>query len=245
MRIAALICVLVGLAACTTMTPVNDPVYLRIQAMEARLIQVERVLENESMIELAGDIRSLRSEVQALLGDVETLRFEIDNGAARQGDLYEDLDRRMADLESAQQRIGSMPMAPGGGASVAAATDQQAYDTAFALIQQQDYAAAQRAFETFLANYPASGLRANAQYWLAEMHYAQLDFSYALGQFQAVLDQYPQSNKIPDALLKIGYCNIELGNTTAARQALLRVVREFPGTSAATLADQRLSQLTN
>jgi tol-pal system protein YbgF len=236
---------LAGIAGCTSLTPVNDPVYLRLQGLEARLIQIERVLENDSLIELAGNISGLRNEVQTLLGDVETMRFELDNQADRQSDLYVNLDQRLSDIEASQARIASMPSAPlSGGAPVAAVSDQQAYDTAFALIQQQDYVTAQAAFERFLASYPASTLRGNAQYWLAEMHYAQLDFRTALGEFQRVLDSYPQSSKIADALLKIGYSNIELGNTNAARQALQRVMREFPDTSAANLAQQRLGQLS-
>jgi tol-pal system protein YbgF len=235
---------LAGIVGCTSLTPTNDPIYLRIQDLEARLIRMERVLENDSLIELVGDIRSLRSEVQTLLGDVETLRFELDSQAERQSDLFVNLDQRLSDIEAAQARVASLPSGPTfGGAPAAAVSDQQAYDAAFALIQQQDYATAQTAFEGFLASYPASALRGNAQYWLAEMHYAQLDFQTALAEFQRVLDAYPQSSKTADALLKIGYSNIELGNANAARQALQRVMREFPDTSAANLAQQRLGQL--
>ncbi len=92
-------------------------------------------------------------------------------------------------------------------------------------------------------SYPASTLRGNAQYWLGEAHYAQLDFRTALTEFQRVLDDYPRSNKIPDALLKIGYSHDELGNTDSARQALLRVVREFPDAAAADLANGRLRRI--
>ena len=62
----------------------------------------------------------------------------------------------------------------------------------------------------------------------------------ALFAFQLVLDEYPGSNKVPDALLKIGFCNYELRQWSAARDALQRVVREFPATTAARLATQRL-----
>jgi len=244
-RNTAIVLGLVVLVGCTSMTPTNDPVYLRIQDLEARLIRIERVLENESLIELAGDIRALRAEVQTLLGDVETVQYELDNQADRQRDLSIALDERLSELEAAQSRMSSMPAVPvtPTGVPVAAVTDQQAYDAAFARIQQQDFAGAQMAFVNFLATYPASALRGNAQYWLAETYYADLDYRTALVEFQRVLDNYPQSSKMPDALLKIGYCNDSLGNTTAARQALLRVVREFPDTSAANLADQRLARL--
>ena len=243
MRKPLLLMSLAGLGACSSLTPVNDPVYLRINDLEARLIRIERVLDNESLITLAGDISSLRTESQQLLNEIETLRFELENQATRQRDLYVDLDQRLADIEAGQQRLSSIPGSALGGGGVAAVTDQQAYDEAFALIQQQDWARAQSAFESMLATYPASGLRSNAQYWLAETHYAQLDFRTALGEFQRVVNEYPQSSKLQDALLKIGYCNFELRNFPAAREALVRVMREFPETQAATLAQQRLTQI--
>lgn len=236
----------ISLAACSSLTPVDDPVYLRIQDMEARLIRMERVLENESLISLAGDISSLRNEVQQLLGEVETLRFELNNQAEGNRSLYSDLDRRLQALESSQQQLRSMPLPSAGGAlgaTGAGVGDQQAYDQAFALVEAQNYTGAQAAFESFLARYPQSPLRANAQYWLAETHYAQLAFRTALVEFERVIDDYPLSNKIPDALLKIGYSNHELGNRDAARQALMRVLREYPNTEISARAEERLTRI--
>jgi tol-pal system protein YbgF len=233
-----------SLAGCSSLTPTNDPVYLRITDMEARLIRIERVLENESLISLAQDIASLRTEVQTLLGDTETLRYELDNQSDRQRDLYVDLDQRLSAIEAAQSRQASMPSGPAVGGD-ATLTDAQAYDAAFARIQQQDWVGAQAAFEGFLVAYPVSQRRSNAQYWLGETLYAQLDFRAALAEFQKVLDQYPQSSKMPDALLKIGFSNYELGNSDRAREALLRVVREYPDTSAAGEAEKRLQRIAD
>jgi len=235
--------VALGLPACSSLTPVDDPVYLRVQDLEARLIRIERLLENDSLISLAGDISSLRGEVQQLTGDVETLRYELDNQADGNRSLYQDLDRRLQGLEASQQQLRSLPLGASGGGAAAAVGDQQAYDAAFALVQSQDYTGAQAAFESFLRNYLQSPLRANAQYWLAETHYAQLSFRTALTEFQKVVDDYPGSAKLPDALLKIGYSNDELGNRDAARQALLRVLREFPNTEIADRAEERLTRI--
>ena len=68
-------------------------------------------------------------------------------------------------------------------------------------------------------------------------------FSEALPAFRKVLEQYPQSAKLPDALLKVGYSQIELGDRNAARTSLQEVMRQFPDTTAARLASQRLSAL--
>ena len=77
MKKALIIPAVLALPACSSLTPVDDPVYLRITDVEARLIRIERVLESDSLVALAGDINSLRAEVQQLLGQVENLSFEL------------------------------------------------------------------------------------------------------------------------------------------------------------------------
>jgi len=83
----------------------------------------------------------------------------------------------------------------------------------------------------------------NAQYWLAETYYVGQNFPQALAEFQILLELYPDSGKIPDALLKIGYCNYELEAWDASRSALSMVVKNYPETTAARLASQRLDRL--
>jgi len=254
---------LAGMAGCTSLTPTEDPVYLKLTDLEARLIRIERVFENESLIQLASGLDQLRTETQTLRGEIETLRFETNNAAEGQRTLYLDLDSRIQDIESTQTQIGeqaraaALASARAAEAATAAATaaaepppviqplgnDQDNYNAAFELIQARRYQDAAAAFEDFLEYFPGSPLSDNAQYWLAETYYVQRAFADALPQFQKVLDLYPQSAKLPDALLKIGYCNYELKQWDAARTALRRVSQEFPDTTAARLAIQRLERL--
>jgi tol-pal system protein YbgF len=123
-------------------------------------------------------------------------------------------------------------------------SDQQNYQAAFDLISARKYAEAGAAFETFLEQFPTSPLADNAQYWLAQSHYVQRQFNVALPEFQKVIEKYPQSSKLPDALLKVGYCQSELGNKSAARTALQQVMKQFPDTTAARLATQQLEKLS-
>jgi tol-pal system protein YbgF len=246
------------LAGCSTMTPTDDPLYLRQQDLEARLIRIERVFENQSLIELASSLDQLRTQTQELRGQIETLRFETENGATRQRELYLDVDTRLQALEQSQPRasLGPSPATrgfpadrPAAGGQLGAAparpsgSDQQNYQAAFELIQARRYEEAERAFRDFLSGFPNSPLTDNAQYWLAETHYVQRDFAGALPEFQKVIDSYPQSAKIPDALLKVGYCQYELNDFEAARAALESVTRQYPDTTAARLAAQRLERL--
>jgi tol-pal system protein YbgF len=261
------ICIAVAAVGCSTLTPTEDPVYLKMTDLEARVIRIERVVENQSLVQLASELDQLRSETTQLRGEIETLRYETENSDGRQRDLYVDVDRRLQSLEQGQQQRSFAPppaLSPGGltpqervaeapsaaappAAPVAArpvGTDQQNYQAAFDLIQGRKYEEAGRAFAQFLASFPTSPLADNAQYWLAETHYVRGQFQPALVEFQKVMDQYPQSAKLPDALLKVGYCQGELGNRDAARTSLQQLMRQYPDTTAARLASQRLERLS-
>lgn len=240
---------------CSTLTPATDPVALRVTDMEARLIRIERVVENQSLVQLSADLDRLKAEAAALRGELETLRFETENSDSRQRELYVDVDRRLQSLET-QPRAFEPPPAqpqPQFGApseapppAVAArpvGSDQQNYDAAFALLQTRKYPEAQAAFEAFLSQFPTSPRADNAQYWLAETHYVRGQYNEALPVFRKVIEQYPQSAKVPDALLKIGFSQIELGDRAAARTSLQEVMRQYPDTTAARLASQRLDRL--
>ncbi len=99
------------------------------------------------------------------------------------------------------------------------------------------------AFRQFLVSYPDSELADNAQYWLAESYYVTQQFEQALSSFETVIDDHPRSRKVPDALLKMGYCNYELERWNDARAALARVQADYPETTAARLAEQRLKRM--
>jgi tol-pal system protein YbgF len=85
----------------------------------------------------------------------------------------------------------------------------------------------------------------NAQYWLAEAYYVTDRFDEALRQFTVVVNDYPRSRKVPDALLKMGFCSYELKRWNDARAALTRVQSEFADTTAARLAEQRLKRMSD
>jgi tol-pal system protein YbgF len=241
----------------------DNPTDLKVADLEARLIRVERIMENQSLIQLSTEVEKLRAENQALRGELDKLRYDSTNSDNRQRELYVDLDRRLQNMEAAPRAAAPPPVVappvaaasntpapahaaapPAPAPARPAGSDQQNYQAAFDLIQARKYEDASRAFRDFLTAFPQSPLADNAQYWLAETHYVRRQFKDALPEFLKVTTQYPQSAKMPDAMLKIGYCQVELGDKTAARTSLQQVMRQFPDTTAARLASQRLEQLS-
>lgn len=129
------------------------------------------------------------------------------------------------------------------GAAADPAAVQAVYDVAFKSLQAGNYVQASRDFRAFIKQYPDQSLTPNAWYWLGESYYVTTNYPVALESFQHLIKQFPQSEKLPDALLKVGYCQYELKQMDAAQATLTKVTTSYPGTRAASLAQERLRQI--
>jgi tol-pal system protein YbgF len=219
---------------------------MKLDDLDRRLGAVERVMQNQSLVDLTQQVQALERNAAELLGLSETIEHNAMATAERQRELYSDLDARIQALEARLNSGGSVldgaPLAAGQ-LPVPGGSEDDNYRAAFELIKEQRYDAAELAFKEFLASYPDSTNAPNARYWLGESYYVRQDFSAAKQAFQTVLDDFPGSRKVADALLKVGYCDYELKRWDDARQALTRVQSEYPDTTAARLAEQRLSRM--
>jgi tol-pal system protein YbgF len=227
--------------------PQEDPVQARLAEMDRRLQAIERIIDNQSLVQLTQKVAELERRADQLQGRDEELEYESDEAGERQRLLFADLDSRIAELERSLQNRGASVLEggtlPPGQLPVPEGTDRDNYQVAFELLKEERYDMAAASFQEFLVAFPDSELVDNAQYWLAESYYASGDFEQALMDFQRVIEAYPNSSKVPDALLKMGLCNYSLQRWDAARETLTRVQQEYAETTAARLAGQYLGRM--
>jgi tol-pal system protein YbgF len=117
------------------------------------------------------------------------------------------------------------------------------YRKAFEALRAGKPEEAAQGFKEFLRAFPASDLADNSQYWLGECYYDRKDFTQAVREFRRVVERYPSGNKVPDALLKVGFSYLALGSVEAGKQTLTQVQRSYPRHEAAVLAGARLADL--
>jgi len=136
---------------------------------------------------------------------------------------------------------GRPPAAPA--AAIDPLQEQTAYQQALNILREGRYDEAVVAFQSFLSRFQGSQYSGNAQYWIGEANYVSHRYPLAVEEFQKVIGSYPDSSKVPDAMLKIGYTFYELKSWDQARQTLGTLVERFPKTTAAQLADNRLHRM--
>ncbi len=257
-----------GGAARPSAPAADDPLQVRLAALETRLGRLEKVFENQVVRELLRSVDALQLEIRELRGEIENQYNDLEVLQKRQRDLYRDNDRRLRELEVGMTSgatggvTSGLPEAPpvgtGAGAqakqpavaavapAVAAGDEEQekaAYVAAFEFLKTGQYGRAIKEYGAFLGKYPNGRYADNAQYWLGEANYVSREFPEALSQFQKVVANFPASPKVADARLKIGFAFYEMERYDDARQALEDVVRDYPDSSVARLARQRIVRM--
>ena len=216
---------------------------------------------NPEILDLVTRMEQMQSEVQQLRGMIEEQSQTISDLQRKQKNMYLDLDSRIQNASTAvtptspTTSVAPVGATPAVAAPVAtqpavvspaqapqlASNDKDRYQQAYEALRSGQNAMAVKLFESFLQDFPSGQFADNAQYWLAEAYKVNREIDKSRSAFIKVLTQYPQSAKVPDALLKLGYIEFELQNIPKSREYLTQVVNAFPGTPAANLAAKKLA----
>ncbi|MGH7215685.1 MAG: tol-pal system protein YbgF [Nitrospiraceae bacterium] len=121
--------------------------------------------------------------------------------------------------------------------------DKVEYERLLALFRDGDLDGARQGFAVFLRDYGNSELSPNARYWLGEAHYGKKDYQQAIDSYDRVELDFPQSEKVPSAILKKGYAYLAMNDRKRASSAFKQVVTLYPRTPEAGKASDKLSQL--
>jgi tol-pal system protein YbgF len=221
----------------------NKELEAQAAALESRVGTLEN-RTNQSLVELQQQIETARQELRTLRGQIEEARHDLETTRQQQRDLYADLDRRLLLIENASGTAtpgaNGAPTAP----EVMFADESAVYGDAFAAMKAGRYEEATKGFQLYLTKYPKGPRADNATYWLGEAQYVQQDFTGALKSFQAV-SAFPESRKLPDALLKVAYCQYELKAFKNSRATLQKLISTYPDAEAARLAEARIAKMND
>lgn len=220
--------------------------------LEDRVDQLEDLLEGRGLSEMLRDLERLKRENQQLRGEIEELQRAVRLLEERQQDHYIDFDERIQEIETAgtlpaperePDRIPVPDLADDDELDEDDIDEGEQYRSAFRKLSDGLFEESRDDFKELLEAFPDGRYAANARYWIAETYYAERSFEQASEHFEKVLEAHEDSDKVPDALLKLGFVAFEEGDLERAEERLNRVRDDFPDSTAASLAQQRLSEL--
>lgn len=209
----------------------------------------------------AARVDGLEIQMRALVGQVEQLNDQVRALNGRRSSAPDGGDTRLAGIGAPPVRpagppggFGSTTVVPGGTPSGGdqigkiigeesarpmpaaipggdAGNPKQAYETAYGYLLQQNYGAAETAFDEFLAKHSNDALAGNAQYWLGESFFVRGQYKQAAGAFLKGYQTFARSAKAPDSLLKLAMSLDRLGQKEAACTSYSELNTRFPTAS--------------
>ena len=113
-----LLVALAALGGCELLQPPGeDPVLAKLNELERRMQTIERVVQNQSLVNLTQQVSSLERSDAEVQGRIEELEHNSATTADRQRQLYADLDARIQGLETAVQASNTRGVMDGGSLS--------------------------------------------------------------------------------------------------------------------------------
>ena len=217
----------------------------RLDALEARMLQTESVLQGQGLAELSTRLDELAAQVRALRGELEA-----------QAEEQVALRKRLAELTSPPTPATAAPLveaapvvaapvvaapaavvtaAPAAVAAAAPAPGPdtlgpvQRYQLAFEALRAADYPRAVSGFEDMITRYPDHALATNARYWLGRSLLLQNEPARAIDAFTAALATGTlDAGRAADALLKKAQTEVQLGRQDDARTTVGVLLERYP-----------------
>lgn len=209
------------------------------EAAQSRLVErltEENTVLKRSLLDLQGQIESLRADMARLRGQDEQVQRDVAELQRRQKDITQGVDDRLRRFEPVKVTVDGREFN-------ADPAEKRDFEAALAVFRKGEFATAQAALVDFVRRYPQSGYGPSALFWLGNAQYATRDYKEAITNFRSLIAQSPDHVRAPEAVLSIANCQIELKDTRAARKTLDDLVKAYPQSEAAAAGKERLTRL--
>ncbi len=196
-------------------------------------LQDQLAVLRRSLGELVNQNEALRAEIARLRGANEQLTRDFSETQRRLGDQLSSFDGRLKPLEPQTVDLDgkSFKVEP---------EEQRQYEAAMGLLRRGEFAEAASAYQTFLRRFSVSGYTDSVRFWLGNAQYGLRQYREAIASFRAFTSGSPTHPRVPEALLAVANCQIEMKDPRAARRTLDDLIKAHPGTEAAQAAKERL-----
>jgi tol-pal system protein YbgF len=238
---------------------VSSPVYSVRKDTKLILDQLQRL--EEAIKVLDGKLTLASQKIKVIEDKVNAVtRNQADVGQDKESlklslqfikEEINDLKNRIGKINDRLVSLPTTAVSPASGttgeppADTTIQSPENTYYTAYSDYIKKNYQLAIEGFKQFILLYPQNGLADNALYWIGECYYSQKMYSEAVSTFSRLISNYADGDKIPDAILKKGYSLIEMGKQPDGITVLKELISRFPLSEEASLAQQKIKEVTD
>jgi tol-pal system protein YbgF len=190
--------------------------------------------------DLQATLDSARVDMQLLTGKVDDVRIIAEKPAQDIAMLKDDLTKRLASVEERLTKLEKGLADQQAKAAQLAQTPENMYQQGYDAMQAGDPAKARELFAKFLERYPKHKLAPSVHYWLGESYYNDKNYDQAILEYQEVIKNGTDNEKVPEAMLKQGMAFKESGDSKSAVYVWKKLVEEYPKSDEAKLAKEKM-----
>ena len=106
--------------------------------------------------------------------------------------------------------------------------EESQYEYAINLLKQGDYETAEKAFTEFISVGDDKNYLSNSHFWLAETYYVRENYKDAAKNYLSLYQTFPNANKAPDALLKLGISLVNMQQKEQGCMTFIQLQESYP-----------------
>ena len=205
----------------------------------------------KSQLDMVSEMGQLRSELQNVLGSLETLTHtvSVDQGALVSGieqqiqSIVSGIEQQIQSISERLARFEPQSFDIDNQTVLVDAKEKSAFEAAQGLLASGATEAAAAAFDEFSRRFPESALRPWALNFEGAAHYLRKNYKASIAALSELYRKYPGHTRVPESLLTLAASQAESGQTRAARNTLNLLLKQFPNSSQAATAKKRLAAL--
>jgi tol-pal system protein YbgF len=192
--------------------------------------------------------RKIDSLIATQSAEMKQLRIDLYTKTNELSQKFDMLNSRLGESETQitqlSRRLGPNQQAMVDSAAMAQISPETRllYESAYKNYVKGDYREAIEGFGAYQKAAQDGPLLDNALYWIGESYAALGQSQDAVNTFQELVNKYPQSARVPASLYRMGIIYEEVKDLRTARFYYNQVIREFPNSPEAALAQSRLRQ---
>ncbi|MBI5196084.1 MAG: tol-pal system protein YbgF [Nitrospirae bacterium] len=253
--------------AIETQIPISDEKLLgKVQELAD-----EQKAAGKALSDLMLKMQTLSTEVQVLMGRFEEAKYSSEKTAkdmttGKESLLIQvkelelslsDLKKRISALESENIALKKqkeearksenlkqeeIPAEPVKSEKPAKIPVKDAYADAYEIYSSGRIKEAREKFTAMLKDYPENEYSDNARFWIAESYYRSKEYRDAILAYEELLEKNPESNKVPEALLKEGLAFYAINDDKIGRTTLEKLIEKFPDSKEAKTAQKKIDE---
>lgn len=233
------------------------------QKMQAQIDKLDKDTREYNQ-KLTAQIQKQREELQGLIDDAKNLTRVLADSAQRTDKALNDLTAVQGRAEDLQKSVDALQKmfteyraqsdvkleqlsnAATTAKSPPLPEDPKAlFEEAQRNFEARQWAEARRKFDHFINRSPGDTERAaTAQFRIGEAYFAEGKYPHAIGAFAKVVDNYPKSAMVEEAMFKNGQAFFAIKQCSNARIYFQELLRRYPRTRFKSEAQEQAKELT-